>query len=295
MFDAQLALGHYADAAISLGALNAEASGPSVQVRRQVLLETQGSYQEAIALAEQALADARVFGLGGEALVWYVVNAAELHLRYGETEMADELFAEAIDLLPAYAPALSGRGEVALAEGDAEEAVAWLNQAAAIAPQPEFLIALLRANESVGRAAEATSVAAQLDAEVQLTLAGNGTSNRLLALYLVDAGLNLGAAQTLAEREAERRADVLTLDTLAWVRLAAGDVGGALESSTAALEVGTQDPLILYHAGVIRAASGDSDGARVLLERCLSLNPAFDALHATRAAALLDELSSSQR
>jgi tetratricopeptide (TPR) repeat protein len=290
MFDAQLALGHYADATATLEALDAEASGPSVQVRRQALFDSQGNYTEAIVLAEQALADARIFGLGGEALVWYIVNAAELHLRYGEAEAADELFAEALDTLPSYAPALAGRGRAALTQGDEEAAVDWLERAAAIAPQPEFLVPLLRAAELSRQTDVAASAASQLDALVQLTLAGDGLSNRLLALYLVDAGLDVDSAQQLAEREAARRTDVYTWDTLAWVRLAAGDIGGAQQASEAALAIGTQDPLILYHAAVIKQSAGERAEAQALLELALSINPSFDPLHAPRATTLLASL-----
>lgn len=293
VFDAQLALGRYEDAAETLEALDGEASGPSVLVRRQGLLEAQGGYAVAVAQAQQALVDARLFGLGGEALVWYVVNTAELHLRYGEFDAADELFAEALSILPAYAPALAGRGRAALAVGDSADAMAWLSQAVAIAPQPEFLVPLLRASELAGDNETAEESAAQLGALVQLTLAGEGLSNRVLALYLVDSGLNVGAAQELAEREAALRSDVYTLDTLAWVRFAAGDLERARDASEAALAVGTQDPLILYHAAVIRVAGGDTLGARALLERCLEINKAFDVLHAPRAAQLLAELSES--
>lgn len=293
IFDAQLAFGRYGDAEATLAALDELASGPSLLVRRQGLLDAQGRYADAMLMGDAALAQARQFGLGGEALAWYIVNAAELQLRYGNHEAADEFFAAALEVLPEHAPALAGRGRAALADGRLEDAITWLTMAAAIAPQPEFLMPLLRAAELHGDTQQAAEAGAQLDALVQLALAGEGLSNRLLALYIVDRGASVDDASRLAEREAAARSGVHTLDLLAWVRLAEGDATRALESSEAVLALGTQDPLILYHAGVIHHAAGDLVRAQQLLELALSINPAFDPLHAPRAVALLTALEGS--
>lgn len=290
-FDAQLALGLYQEAKTTLARLDGVASGPSVQVRRQGLLNVQGQYPEAIALAEDALAQARQFGLGGEALAWYMLNAAELQLHYGNHEAADELFAEALEVQPEHAPALAGRGEAALADGRVDDALEWLTWAVEIAPQPEFLIHLQGVAMLNGDEQLAAQAGAQLDAFVQLAVAGEGLTNRLLALYLLDQGSSVADAHLLAQRDAAVRADVFTLDLVAWVRLAEGDVAGAVEASDAALDQGTQDPLILYHAGVVQRAAGNTARAEQLLELALSINPDFDPLHARRAEAVLAELS----
>ena len=55
--------------------------------------------------------------------------------------------------------------------------------------------------------------------------------------------------------------------------------------------LGTRLPQLRYHLGAIEAALGDRSAARRDLKAALSLNPAFNPLHAPAARALLKELS----
>jgi tetratricopeptide (TPR) repeat protein len=264
VFDAQLALGDYGAAEASLAQLQALTYGPAAAVRAAGLAELHGNFTMAISLAEQTLVGARQFGLGGEPLAWYVVNSAELHLRYGQLERAKERFTEALELLPAYAPVVAGLGRVALAEGDVEEAVERLREAVAIAPQPETLVALMDAAKLAGDDELEGSAVAQLDALVLLSDEGGGLCNRALALYLVDRGGDLDVARRLAEREAASRDDAYSFDTLAWVLFARGDIAAAQAASERALDLGTRDPLLLYHAALIRFETGNDVEARAV-------------------------------
>ena len=54
--------------------------------------------------------------------------------------------------------------------------------------------------------------------------------------------------------------------------------------------IGTVDPLLDYHQGMIEAALGRTAEARRLLRAALDRNPAFDALQAARARATLASL-----
>ncbi len=54
------------------------------------------------------------------------------------------------------------------------------------------------------------------------------------------------------------RADVFTMDTLAWALNANGRLAEAREYSKKALSEGTQDARLFYHAGCIALAVGDS-------------------------------------
>jgi hypothetical protein len=52
----------------------------------------------------------------------------------------------------------------------------------------------------------------------------------------------------------------------------------------------TRDARMLYHAGMIAAATGDRARARTLLGQSLAVNPHFDAIDAPRAAEALAAL-----
>ena len=60
-----------------------------------------------------------------------------------------------------------------------------------------------------------------------------------------------------------------------------------------ALALGSHDPLLAYHAGMIAHALGDDARARALLDQALATNPGFDPLQAARARQTLAGMSGS--
>jgi Flp pilus assembly protein TadD len=52
---------------------------------------------------------------------------------------------------------------------------------------------------------------------------------------------------------------------------------------TEAMRLGTQDPMLYYHAGMIYHRLGRQDQARLYLEHALALNPGFSVLGAEQA------------
>ena len=59
---------------------------------------------------------------------------------------------------------------------------------------------------------------------------------------------------------------------------------------TDALRLGTREPLLFYHAGMIAKARGERDRALDYLEQVKSLNPRFSVYHADSAARSLEDL-----
>ena len=57
-----------------------------------------------------------------------------------------------------------------------------------------------------------------------------------------------------------------------------------------ALAFGTRDAKLLYHAGMIAEALGQTARARTFLEDSLALDPSFDPLQVIRARATLATL-----
>jgi Flp pilus assembly protein TadD len=103
-------------------------------------------------------------------------------------------------------------------------------------------------------------------------------ANRELALFQASHGRDTANAVRLAEAELETRKDIYGYDALAWALYNDGHPEAALEPARAALSLGTRDPRLLYHAGMIGIAVGSEVAGRALLRDALALNPAFDPL-----------------
>ena len=107
---------------------------------------------------------------------------------------------------------------------------------------------LIEALDAVGQAAEAQQIVTALMQH------GAANDRRTFALYLATTGQQIDTALRLAHEELDARADVFTLDTLAWAQHAAGNLQQARTTSLRAVAEGTQDARLFYHAGVIAAA-----------------------------------------
>ena len=109
-------------------------------------------------------------------------------------------------------------------------------------------------------------------------------------LFDTDHDNDLGRAVEVARVEYAVCPSVHIADILSWAEFRSGDLGHALVHSEQALRLGTQDPLLLYHAGAIAQAAGDDSRARTLLGRVHDLNPQFSLLWAGDLTSRLRDL-----
>lgn len=200
-----------------------------------------------------------------EAAAWAHVRLALYELQAHNTQKASSLIETSLAFQPDYAPALLARGRILMAEGKNAEAVTPLMQAARINPLPEYQWALLEALRVTGRPDEARAV------EDQLMQRGAADDPRTFALYLATTGRDAKTALQLAEEELEVRADVFTLDTIAWALRAAGRIQEARSFSERTLAEGTQDARLFYHAGVLAAAMGQNREAGDWFEKAAAI------------------------
>ncbi len=99
----------------------------------------------------------------------------------------------------------------------------------------------------------------------------------------------------MAAGEYQTRHDIYGADAVAWTALKAGKIDAARSAIKDALQLGTKDPMLDYHAAMIALASNDRPAAIAHLRAALTLSPQFDPLQAPRAAAALQSLGATTR
>ncbi len=114
--------------------------------------------------------------------------------------------------------------------------------------------------------------------------------HREWSLFLLDHGGDVPAVVERARGELAERRDVYGFDLMAWALHRAGRHAEARAPMREALRLGTRDPLLFFHAGMIERAAGDDMAARTHLREALALNDRFHPRHARTARAVLDSI-----
>ena len=213
-----------------------------------------------------------------ESIAWAYTRLAGYELQRGRLVDAERAADSALSYQPDYAAALLMRGRVFLAMQKGADAVTALSRAAQLNPLPEYQWALGDALRLRGDHEQADLV------ESELTSRGAAADARTLALFLATRRADVTNAVALAERELQTRADVFSLDALAWSLVAAGRTAEAQVAMTRALAEGTEDGRLFLHAGVIAAAGDQRREARKWLKKA-------EALRSTLLPSELDELT----
>ncbi|HEY7770439.1 tetratricopeptide repeat protein, partial [Longimicrobium sp.] len=119
--------------------------------------------------------------------------------------------------------------------------------------------------------------------------------HREWGLFLLDHGGDVAMVTERARAELAERRDVYGHDLMAWALFRAGRHGEARVQMKQALRLGTRDPLLFFHAGMIERAAGDDEAGRGHLRQALELNPRFHPRHAATARAVLRSIPGGGR
>ena len=184
-------------------------------------------------------------------------------------------------------------GQIRAAQGRFPEAIGLYKEAVATIPLPLYVAALADVYAAAGDHADAEKQYALVVYIGRLSAINQQVFNRELALFLADHNRQLPEALRLARKELEVRHDVYTSDALAWALLKNAQPEAAREAIEAALRLGTRDPLLDFHAGMIYAALGDTPKATAHLRRALAVNPHFHVLFAAEAESTLARLGAA--
>ncbi len=277
--DAELELGLYDDAARDAQTMvDLKPNLPSYS-RASHLAWLRGDVKGAVDSVKRAI-DAGRDPRNREPRAWVLVQAATIFLHQGDLDGADAGFDMALAWLPEFAPALAGKGRVAIARRDAVKAVDYLGRAYKESPLVETAWLLGDARALEGDKAGADDMYARVRSD------GRKTDPRTLSLFLSSRGEAPDLALRLAEEEYAVRKDVYTEDAVAWALYRAGKVEDAKGRIAKARRLGTPDPRLVYHEGAIRMATGDKQGTK-LVEQALAARSGES--WTVEAAALLDK------
>jgi tetratricopeptide (TPR) repeat protein len=285
--DASLEIGDYETARAAYETLRERADAPGVQSRLARLAFLEGDTNTAIGILDAAARTATELNSAPEEQAFYRYSAGEYRFSQGDVKGARRDFDAALAILPDYYLAIAGRGRVAFAEGDLAGAIERYETAVAIIPRPDLLSYLGDLYAVRGSPGDAERQYAAVDFIAELGDAKAEIANREVVLFQAGHGRDTAHAVRLATAELETRKDIYGYDALAWALYRDGQQTKALEAAMRSLVLGTQDPRLLFHAGMIELANGRSTAGRAHLEAALALNPAFDPLGAEAARAAL--------
>jgi tetratricopeptide (TPR) repeat protein len=227
-----------------------------------------------------------------ENVAWCMVELGKLHYKAGQIEEAARAYQSALRAFPNYHPALAGLGLVEGARGNWKAAIANYKRAQASTPLPDYSAALYDLYTIDSQPAEAEKQKQLIEVMDKAGQAAKEKANRNLALIFADHDWNVARALELATAELDVRGDIYTYDALAWAQFKNGKVAEAEQTMAKALKLGTPEPALMYHAGMIAAANGKKADAAKFLRRALELNPKFDVRQAPLAENKLKEVAS---
>ncbi|MEM7118034.1 MAG: tetratricopeptide repeat protein [Chloroflexota bacterium] len=288
--DAQLALGQYDAAAESYIALQGQVDSPSLLARLAQQADLHGQPDEALALLEEAASETWLIGLSADDMAWYLIRLGDFHFKIGDLAEAETHYAAALSLTPQNHAALAKYGELLAAQGRYAEAIEALRQASSLVPQTEYLALLGDVYQVSGQPDLAEQQYQTVETIAELAVLNGTAYDRQLALFFANHDRQVEQALSLALAELEMRQDVYGYDALAWAYYKNGLLAEAEQVMVQALQLGTRDASLHYHAGMIAAAQGKKEVAQTHLAEALSINPHFDLLQAPIAQTTLEQL-----
>jgi tetratricopeptide (TPR) repeat protein len=261
---------------------------PDIGVRYARWLEVNGRSAEALALFETIRArQAGAFRVPAEHLAWLDLRIGEMAARNGRPGLARSAWRRGLTLLPDDPRLLRALARLGADLGSWPDAIRLGEASLARAFDPATLVLLSEAYAAAGDSRRATECGHAF--EVSISNAPE-RMHRDWALFALDHARNVDRVLSIARQDLRGRRDIYGFDLAAWALYRSGRPAEARTYADSAVSRGTRDPGLLYRAGRIALAAGDSAMARARLSRALETNPRFHAVLADSARRLLRAL-----
>ncbi len=286
LVDGLIETGGYAEAGRTLERFLGVRAGLAAYSRVSYFKELHGDFEG----AAQALRLAIAAGSGtAEGAAYVRVLLANLNAHRGRYAAAAAGYREALAIDPASRAASSGLALLAAGRGELDLAIERLRAGLADPPSPDALADLGEIEEAAGRTRAAERHYAVADRIEREGIAGGAGVDGAVTMFEADHGKAAFAVE-LGRRAWRDAPSVVSADAYSWALLRAGRIEAARHMSAEAMRLGTRDPELLFHAGMIARAAGERERARALLGRLLRQSPRFSPLYAPRAERALRSL-----
>ena len=227
-----------------------------------------------------------------ESTAWCQVQLGHLYFNEGNYRLAEQEYQMALKRLPQYVHALAGLARLRMAQNSLEEGLHLYTRVVAAMPLPEYVIALGDLYQVLGKQDLAKQQYDLVRAMHELYRANGVDTEMEMALFKADHELNIAESLEEAKHQIKKQPNIKATDVLAWTLYKAGQYEQAKVAMQQALRLGTKDPLLLYHAGMIYSKAGETGKAKDYLNQALKQNPHFSIRYAPDARRTLDELRS---
>jgi tetratricopeptide (TPR) repeat protein len=289
--------GALTDALVELGDYQAavESAQKMVDLRPDTASYSRVSYLRFLhgdtqgAIAAMRLASEAASPADPESMAWCRIQLGKELVNAGQLKDAEREFDRALFVFPDYHAALAAKGFARLLARDLLQAAQYYERAQQRVPQVDYAVALGDLYTKLGREIDAKRQYELVDF-IERSGSVQGTYSRQLALFWADRNQRLDEALAIALNERRVRRDIYTCDVLAWCLYKNGRLDEAKVAIDEGLRLGTRDPLLLYHAGMIANGRGDRAQAKTYLQQALEINPTFDILAADTAKQTLESI-----
>ena len=287
--DAYMGLGRYDEADAAYEQMVTITPDLAAFGRRALLFQVRGETGEAEKSWKDALTRAEGDGVAEHA-AWANAQLANLYFTLGRVDDASDHYQKSLQIFPGYVHALAGTARVAAAKSDYATAIDYYTRAINRVPLPEYVTALGDVYAASGDSKQAQAQYDLIGAIEQLYTANGVNLDLQIGLFNADHDRNVAGTVDRAKRAFETQPSIQAADVLAWVQFKAGNVADAQTAIEQALRTGSRDPLILFHAGMIYRAAGDTVRAKQYLEMLAKQAPQFSVLYADVAKRALATL-----
>jgi predicted Zn-dependent protease len=291
MVDAQVELGRYDDAAVTLQDLLDGHPGLPAYARLSYVRELNGETVGALRAMRQA--DTAANGVAYDRAT-VAAFLGDLELSRGHVAAAAQQYDRALALQPDLVLARVGHARIAAARGHVARAIGELRTLTRRLPVPSAVALLGDLEVRAGDRAAGARSYGLVRTISRLQQASGQVVDLELAIFEADHARDAASAARavdLARRAYAARPDnVFVADALAWSLYRSGDVAGALPLVDRAVRLGTPDTLLHYHAAVILDAAGQPDRARAEIATVLAGNPTFSFRYGDDARKLAQRL-----
>jgi tetratricopeptide (TPR) repeat protein len=285
----EMELGLYASARRDFAKLAGYGSDLSVSPRLARWAELQGDPERAhTLLARGREAIGASYGAPPEQIAWFDLRLGDLALRNGRLGEAESSYRDGLSASPGDYRLLAAMARLNADRHDWHSAIQFGEQAIETALDPATLGVIGDAYAALGDSARADEYYRVMEVAVSKQ---PGSYHRAWSLFLLDHDRDVDGVLRRTAREMGTRQDIYGYDLLAWALHHAGRDREAWSAMGKALELGTRDASLHFHAGMIALALHDSTAAHDHLSLALEINPYFHPSQPVAARTVLEAVS----